>query len=101
MLPRHIPFSLEVPHELPPIHTSTTVLWWFVDDRGRSAVCRLIERKDLGLLRMELEYDGFPVITETHRSMEALERRSREYYDRAKAEGWTQLHNVHATALSR
>ena len=95
MLPREQSSEMEVPDaETGPLHTAVDVLWWFTDHRGRSAICRLIERKDLGILRMELEYDGFSVITETHRSLEELKRRSREYHDRAVAEGWTKIHDA-------
>ena len=72
-------------------HTTVTVLWRFTDPQGHSTVCRLIERRDLGILRMRLDYDGCAIITETHRDLAALERRSREYHDRALAEGWTEV----------
>lgn len=86
------PQSLEVDEALiAPQHTTIAVLWRFTDAHGRWTVCHLIERRDLGIVRMRLDYDGYPVITETHRDMGALLRRSREYYERAIAEGWTEV----------
>jgi hypothetical protein len=69
----------------------TAVLWRFIDHQGRSAVCRLVERREMSVLRMELEYAGYTLVAETYRDMATLERRSREYHDHAVAEGWIEL----------
>jgi hypothetical protein len=67
------------------------VLWRFTDHLGRFTVCRLIERRVHSTLKLRVDHNGYAVITETHPNMEAIERRSREYYNCALAEGWIEV----------
>lgn len=76
------------------VSDGTTVLWRFTDPHGRSAVCRLVERKEVRFLRMELEYAGYTLVAETHRDIDTLLRRSREYHDCAVADGWVEVREL-------
>jgi hypothetical protein len=77
-----------------PRHARVRVLWRFTDQLGRSTVCRVIELVEPSVIKLRLDHNGYAVITETHPTMAALERRSREYYERAVAEGWTEVRDT-------